>query len=181
MLKNNKKNIYIIDTDSLAKLGKLQENIFDPIWEYVESMAAEGRLITSVKVIEEIERKFDRIRKWLTVINERYQIAYPILPDQVKRIGEIQEQWRYFVDHEYEDADPYLVTLAEWLMGREQKTLEDKDVEYYVVTEERIGSEHKNYDNPCEVTRIPDFCHVLGIKHTNFWGMVELEGWQWTR
>jgi len=177
------KTIYIVDTDSLAKLGKLHENIFVPIWGGVESIIIEGRLITHYKVMKEIEKKYDKIYNWLNEMEKRYSIAYPISPFQVKKIGEIHQTYMHFVDSESEkeNADPYLITQALELIENKQKTIADQENEYYIVTEERVGTERKNYDNPEEVTRIPDFCHVFGIKHTNFWGMMEKEGWKWTK
>lgn len=161
-------------------MGKLHENIFNPIWGGVESIIIDGRLITNIKVLKEIERQYDRIYYWLTDIEKRYQIAYPVSKYQAEKIGEIQESYPRFVDTESEKerADPYIITQALELKENKQKSIADCDKEYYVVTEERQPTIRKNFKNCNEVTQIPDFCYVLGIKYTNFWGMMEMEGWK---
>lgn len=179
------KNIYVFDTGSFVLLGKLPQDIVPFIWEGVAELIREQRLLTHFEVKEELleYHREDSIKIWIQEMEKRYEFIMPPSLFQARKTAEIHEKYPYFVDTDTDkpDADPCLIVQMLELKQAAQSTLSENKVEYYLVTEEHESSERKNFNNPVEVTKIPDFCKVCGINFLDFWGMARQEKWQWKK
>jgi len=58
-------NIYCIDTSSLIDLKKFPQDIFPSLWQSIERLANEKRLIAPIEVKKEIEKKDDELKQWV--------------------------------------------------------------------------------------------------------------------
>jgi len=68
--------------------------------------------------------------------------------------------------NEKDQADPWLVALV--LEEKSKLTLFIPEKEYFIVSEEKIGSPHK----------IPAVCEHFGIKHLSLKDFFKYNGWQ---
>jgi len=180
----SKKSVYVVDTGSFILLGQLPQDVLPFIWNQITELIKENRLITHFEVRREIQRFWmdDPIKIWLLDTEKRYQFILPPTLFQAKKTADIQDIYPHFVDTDTDKpyADPCLIVQMLDLEQNPQTTFSDQEYEYFLVTEEHESSERKNLNNPNEVTKIPDFCKIYGIKYLNFWGMVRKEGWKWT-
>lgn len=178
------KPIYIVDTSTFIKLGGLPRDIFLPLWSGFQGLIVEGRLVTHSEVKKELsgrlDTKEDDLWLWFREMDERFRIARDPSPFQIQKIQEIFDKYPQFIDYESDkpQADPFLISYAMELMEGNQQLITGIKYDYYLVTEERSGSERKNLKNPPEITRIPDYCKVYGIKCIDLWGLIRLEAWR---
>jgi hypothetical protein len=177
------KNVYVLDTASFVLLGNLPQDILPYIWDRVTELIIDHRLLTHFEVKRELleYHRDDPIKLWILETEKRYKFIMPPTPFQAAKTAEIQEKYQHFVDRDTDkpDADPCLIVHMLELKQTPQTTFSEFKGEYYLVTEEYESSEKKNFNNPVEVTKIPDFCKIYDLNFLDFWGMVRKEGWQW--
>ena len=59
-------NIYIIDTSSLIEMKeRYPKNNFPTLWNKVEKLIQDERLITHIEVKKEIEKGDDELKEWI--------------------------------------------------------------------------------------------------------------------
>lgn len=174
--------VYIVDSSTLIRLGRYYPRyIFPSIWKHIHSLIVDGRLIIHSEVRKEIEEVDDPVKEWLRAMDKKYNLVKEATKFQAQKIGEICESYPHFVAYDTDKAyaDPFLIAAALEYMGEKQKTITGVSYDYCILTEERKGSQRKNYDNPTEVKRIPDYCKIFGIHCVNLFELLELEGWKY--
>jgi len=157
---------YIIDTSSLIKIRPedYPRDIYVGMWKNLEDLIKEGRLISHIKVLDELESyegKKDEILKWAEMHSN---IFMPIKPEQIPLVRKIvnTNNFRALIDNTKPtgDTDAFIIALAM------EKTLFGR----IVVCEEVL---HENK------IKIPFVCKYFDIKSTTIFGMFRNEGWRW--
>jgi len=157
---------YIIDTSSLIKIQPedYPRDIYVGMWENLEGLIEEDRLISHIKVLDELksyEGKKDEILKWAEMHSN---IFMPIKPEQLSLVKKIvnTNNFRALIDNTKStgDTDAFIIALAM------EKTLRGR-----IVVSEEVLHENK--------IKIPFVCNYFNIKSTNIFGMFRNEGWRW--
>lgn len=103
--------IYIIDTSSLIEMKrKYPEDVFPTLWQRIDDLIREDRLIAPAEVKEEIERVSDDLKKWA---DGRKKIFIDPLT-QVEEVKKILKNFPSLAEPEKmgPNADPWLIALA---------------------------------------------------------------------
>jgi len=157
---------YIIDTSSLIQIRpeNYPQDIYVGMWKNLEDLIKEGRLISHIKVLDELKShvgKKDEILKWAETHSN---IFMPIKLEQIQLVRKIvnTNNFRALIDNTNPngDTDAFIIALAM------EKTLRER----IVVCEEVL---HGNK------IKIPFVCNYFNIKSTNVFGMFRNEGWRW--
>jgi len=159
---------YIIDTSSLIEMkDKYPQDIilFGNLWNNIENLCKQGRLIAPIEVLKEIERGDDELKEWARNIVRNIFVE----PDkeQTDTLKEIQAKYPFLsrYDKPGPNADPWIIALA--IVRNEEEKEQLFPDEYIVVTEESRTKED----------RIPSVCKYYGIKCINLIGLFRKEGW----
>lgn len=156
-------NIYIIDTSSLIELkDHYPRNIFPGVWNKIEDLYRNKRLISPQKVKEEINRVDDDLKKWVNIKKKMF-----VKPDeiQIQKLIEIIKENPNFVDptKTEDEADPFLIALA-----RKEKESGKLPFDDYII----ITQESKTKPN-----RIPTIAIKYGINSMNLLELFKAENW----
>ncbi|MFN3976327.1 MAG: DUF4411 family protein [Aquificaceae bacterium] len=159
-------NIYIIDTSSLIEMkNKYPEDTFPTLWEKMNELYTNGRLIAPVEVKKEIEKGDDKLTEWIKDKKNMF-----IKPDksQTNKVKEILSEFSYLAKPEKEgpNADPWLIALA-IVKNNEEKT-KIFSYEYVIVTEESRRNQRK----------IPAVAQHYNINCINLMELFRKEGWR---
>lgn len=152
--------IYCIDTSALidAWIRWYPEDMFPTLWENIENIIDEGKLISSEEVLNELERKEgDSLHQWA---QERQGIFLP-LDDNIQECArQIMTSHPQLVDGRTGKsfADPWVIATAN-VHGT-----------VLVTGEKPTGSP----DRP----KIPDVCRDMSIKCIGFVDMIRQENWR---
>ncbi len=151
--------MYCIDTSALLDgwTRYYPPDVFPVLWERLEQLIAEGRLITTEEVLIELEKKDDEVHAWAREHREMFQ---PIDEDTQVAIVELLDRYERLVNTQKNRsmADPWVVALAQT-----RKCV-------VVSGEKRSG----NLARP----KIPDVCDALGIAAIDLLEMIRKEGWR---
>lgn len=153
-------NLYIIDTSSLIELkNTYPQDIFPTLWEKIDELIKQKRLIAPSEVQKEIEQGDDELNKWA---KDRQQMFIDFTEIQFKKIKEILKKYPNLAkeDKTQPNADPWIIALA--LEYSERKTLWQKKI--YIITEE---SKTKN-------NKIPTIAKVLSNNQIESLNLIEL-------
>lgn len=164
------RRIYCIDTSSLVYCQRSfgdrpsQAAFFAAIWDLLDKLADEGRLLAPHLVFVEITKNKDRVGRWA----DGHRDAFRPKGEHAAGVAEIlKEPGQHLVDPSAargsEEADPWVIALAEALMA-DQPTLFDDPPTIYVVSEEmKPGGIH-------------EICQRRGIRCIDFIDMLAAEG-----
>jgi len=160
-------DIYVIDTSSLIEMKDKYPrdvSLFKPVWENVEKLCREGRLIMPVEVLKEIEQGDDELKRWTK--SKRKILIKPNKP-QFAKISEILDKFRFLAKPEKSgpNADPWVIALAVEKNDEEQKTLFPN--RHIVVTEE----------SKTKTDKIPAVCRSYDIECISLIELFRREGW----
>ena len=155
--------IYLIDNDSLIKLKQYPRAVFVSLWERIEALVEEGRLIAPHEVFREVTKGDDEIERWA---KGRRGMFVDLDGAQTVALKEVLARFPGIHDPEKTeaDADPVLVAMCL------AKTRADPGTEYCVVTEEKLRGPGS--------MRIPNVCEALGLPAINLLKMFEREGFR---
>lgn len=130
---------------------------FPGVWERIDELFIEGRVLLSVEVVKELEKKDDGLANWC---HDRDEAIIEIDDDQQAAMAEIMGKFPKLVDTSKgrSGADSFVIALAR-----------THNVGLTVVTEEQGG----NITKP----KIPFVCDHYDISHTNLLGLIKNEGW----
>ena len=159
--------VYCIDTSSLIDLHRYYpRQRFPTLWDRLELLISEERLIAPREVRRELEAREDELTVW--VREHRVMFIDPDLA-QTEAVTEIQEQFQGLLDPDKEgpEADPWVVALPV-SRARTQGLVQ---TEWVVVTQER----GRGPQSPRP--RIPDVCGHYGLRSINLLELVRQEGW----
>jgi hypothetical protein len=142
---------YCIDTSALIDLRRhypKNEATFKAVWEEIETLIAEGNMITVKMVEKEIEKyqgRDDFLIKWIS--KHKKQLIYPMDSEIWDAGRKIMEEHPELLDKKKmmngeEETDPFLIALA-YVKGCTIITQENKD------NPNRIPSIASKYDIKC--------------------------------
>jgi hypothetical protein len=159
---------YYVDTNSLMYCSRHFNDLarFRGIWDPLAGLVRAGRLRAPEQVISEAARMSELLKVW-TAANPEMSVDTSELWEAARIIT---RRFTYLInsDEPGTAGDPWLIALAE----RHDASMGLFDVACFVVTEE------KDRRRPEQITRITEVCNLLGILHTDVWGMFTKEGWR---
>jgi len=161
-------DIYCVDTSSFIEMKEsYPKDIFPKLWENIEKLCKNGRLIAPDEVKKEIEKGDDDLKRWIKRKNIK-KMFIESDESQFKHVKKILKDHNFLAKPEKDgpNADPWLIALAIEKMNEQQENL-FKD-EYIVVTEE---SKVRN-------DRIPYVCKAYNIECINLIEFFRSEGWK---
>ena len=152
---------YCIDTSALIHAWRRAYPIrhFRPVWDQIDNLIEQKRLVSSVEVLIELERRDDDLHEWAA---ERKEMFVDIEGDDLQiRMQEIMGTYPRLVDtrKNRSAADPFVIGLASLF-----------DPPYIVITEE--GPTTK-----IEKPHIPDVCVAEGIDCIKKLDLIQREDW----
>jgi len=158
--------IYIIDTSSLIKIKEqYPRRTFPGVWQKLEDLCKNGRLIAPFEVLKEIEEGDDELNVWA----KRFRNIF-IKPDkrQTEIVRDILSKHPYLAKSQKigPNADPWIIALVIQKNEEEQQKLFQNV--YIVVTEE----------SKIKAQKIPSVCRNYGIDCINILKLFEKEGWK---
>ena len=168
------RTIYVIDSSSLFLLHKqFPLDIFPGLWERMDIIISEGRLITSHEVKREADVGDDAVGKWLV---EHQNMVKPTTVDILLSVGIIIANSPPVAQEKSERpvADPFLI--AQVLTERKQTRFDI--TEYCIVTEEKGTNTQVNENNLKNLKKIPDLCRYYDISCLSLYGFFRQEGWR---
>jgi len=157
-------NIYCIDTSSLIEMKDRYPQdvtLFEKVWNNIDNLCKEHRLIAPIEVLKEIEQGDDELKRW---VKGKKIFAKPD-KKQSEKMKEILAQYSFLADSEKPgpNADPWLIALAIVKNNEEELPF----YKYIVITEE---SKTRN-------NRIPFVCKTYNIECINLIELFRKEGW----
>lgn len=127
---------------------------FGFLWDRIEALAVDGRLLASVEVLHEIAKKDDDLFAWCKA---RKEVLFRELDDECQiKVAEIMAKYPRLVDtvKGRSGGDPFVIAMALVNGGAT------------VVTEEHPGR-----------WRIPDVCREEGLECIGLADLIEREDW----
>jgi hypothetical protein len=163
-MQNEYKRVYLMDSSSLIELkNRYPRDIFPGVWEKMESLLAQRRLIIIEEVKKEIQQGDDELNKWLKKFNPLIRKPSPetfaLVREILKRYPELAKEEKISPN-----ADPFLISEA-LVIKKEESLFPSLPV---VVTEE----------SPRRRGSIPNVCQEYQIACTNLLGLFKMEGWK---
>ena len=143
------------------------KDIFPKLWENIEKLCKEGRLIAPFEVKNEIEQGDDELKRWVRSKNIRKIFIKPD-KSQVKLVTEILKHYDFLAKpgKPGPNADPWVIALAIEKNNEAQANLFHN--KYIVVTEE----------SKTRTDRIPAVCRNYNIECINLIELFRKEGWK---
>jgi hypothetical protein len=156
--------VYIVDSSSLIELKvTYPADTFPGVWNKMEWLIREGRLIAPKEVLEEIRRRDDELSQWAKNYPKMFK---EIDEQQIEMVRDIVGRFPLIahIEKEGPNADPWLIALA--------KALETQPAlwpqQYVIVTEESTSRRD----------RIPYVCSQYGVESINILQLFQKEGWE---
>jgi site-specific DNA-methyltransferase (adenine-specific) len=150
------KNIYCFDTSAFLTLSRTSENVLkipDALWEYLEKMMQDGRIVSHRIVFDEIisgAKNPNFITQWVSTKKDHFLSK---TDEQKEELPKIVQKYPELIDYkrESEQADPWLIALA----IEKSKTSNLFEVCVAVVVSQ---------ENPNSSKKIPAACKCFGIR-----------------
>ena len=140
---------YCIDTSALIDLWrrKYAPDVFRSLWEEIQKLISQGRLIAPQEVLEELKKQDDELLKWA---KEHKGMFRDLDNEQQLQVRKILKKFPKLIDENKEtpDADPFVIALA---MSKGWK----------VVTSEQPVDLNTN---PDARSKIPNVCEYFNVK-----------------
>jgi hypothetical protein len=159
-------DIYCIDASSLMDLSRQYPRArFPSVWQEIDALVEEGRLIAPKEVLKEIMKGDDSLVDW---VKKKSKMFKPLDSEQAKAVSAILAACPTLIDFlsEMPQADPFLIALAK--VGNESQTKTLFEIKHVVVTQEG-----KNKFN-----KIPQVCARVGVECIRLLDLFEREGWE---
>lgn len=160
-------NLYIIDTSSLVNLAKWNpHDMYVSVWQNVESLVSDGRLIAPQAVMDEVSIGSDQLAKWARNHKGMFRL---LSNSQIAQASKILGDYPALVDPDKEtaDADPFVVALA--LDRNPRPTLAEVGRARVVVCDETLRGRK---------IKIPFVCSRYGLNCISVLEMFRTEGWR---
>lgn len=159
-------NCYIIDTSSLIHLNKYNPiDVFPTIWQKLELLISERRLLAPKEVLYEINEKDDQLAKWA---KHQPSLFKDSTPRQIEIVKDILRQYPSMVkEYKTHDADSWVIALTIEMASSSQQTL--TPIKRIVVTEEKLRGDK---------IKIPWVCEKYDIETIDILHMFRIEGWK---
>ena len=98
--------IYFVDTNEWINLSKLYpKDVFSSLWDNIENLIAEERILAPKEVRDEIERGHDELVEWCKTHQKMFRSRL------IKQVKKIIDEHPTLVDPNapHESADPYII------------------------------------------------------------------------
>ena len=158
---------YSIDASALIDLQLFYPRVtFPGLWERIEVMVVDGRIVAPGEVLAELERKDDELVRWA---RGQTHLFVPWSHELVEAAQEVIRRFPGLVDPNktIPDADPFVIAAA-WVAAKEPPAdLFLGSAKWAVVTTQR--SPHG--------VRIPGVCSDLGLDCLDLQSFFAQEGW----
>jgi hypothetical protein len=152
--------VYVVDTSSLLETWwrGYPPDVAPGVWEQLDMLITEGRLIAPEEVLNEVQRKADDLHEWVLQRKDMFVELDADLYAATRRIINTPEFQGMMKDRPNRNgADPFVIGLAQ-IRG------------YTVVSEERD-------DGPAKC-KIPYVCRRLGVPCMDVLGLIRAERWR---
>ena len=150
---------YCIDTSAILDgwVRNYPRDVFPTLWDKLEKMIADGRLVAPDEVLKELAKNDDDLHKWARL---QEGLFCPLDDDVQIATAEILRDFPKLVNNERNRsiADPFVIAVAK------VRTLS------VVTGEKRRG----NLSRP----KIPDVCESYGITCLTLLELMKSEGWK---
>lgn len=150
---------YSIDTSSLLQAWQraYPPQLFPRLWSAIDELIEAGRLVATIEVYYELQRKSDEVAQWakgrksdlFVDIDDKLQAALSRLMSDHPRLVDTKTG--------KSGADPFVIALAQITPG------------CVVVSDEQGGS--------ATSPKIPTVCQAVGIECLTILQLIEREGW----
>lgn len=138
-------------------------DVFRQLWENVEKLCKNKRLIAPVEVLKEIKQGDDELTKWIK------KMKIFIEPDefQLAKVSDVLKNFSFLAKAEKTspNADPWIIALA--IVNKESESKKLLCDDYIVVTEE----------SKTRKDRIPEVCRKYNIECINLIELFRREKW----
>jgi len=115
--------IYCIDTSTLIDLRHYPRHIFGSVWQRLEEMASQGRLISTDEVLLELARRDDDLHRWAQGHRALFRPPTREVILQVQEVLNDFPEWGNLVNRETPWADPLVVAEAILEQRRQEEGL----------------------------------------------------------
>ncbi|MFN7970975.1 MAG: DUF4411 family protein [Acidobacteriota bacterium] len=150
--------IYCIDTSALLQAyADYPQDAFPGLWEQLDALIGEGRLVSSIEVFEELKRhEGDAMHTWAKA---RKAVFLELSEDIQRVVQSLMVAHPELAKHRLNAhrADPFVIATAK-VRGAT-----------VVTNEQRDGSSRR--------PKIPLVCDGLGISCVRFSAVIRVEGW----
>jgi hypothetical protein len=154
------KVVYSIDTSALLHGWRraYPQKRFPALWAKIEGLIHEGRLVASIEVFHELEKKDDELFEWAKAHKEA--LFRDIDDDVQAAVVHVMQTYPKLVDtgKGKSGGDPFVIAQA--LVGNPPLV---------VITQEAGGSQGK--------PKIPFVCQAEGLTCIDLLAMIEAEDW----
>lgn len=162
--------LYVIDTSSLITLGwHYPRSVFPSVWRSMDSLITERRLVAPYQVLDELSVKDDDVYRWAKAHDDNL-FRFNYTPDIISKMTAIVNAFPGLIDLrvQREQADPYVIALAQEQLNGAQKQFLDSDGVCVVTNEGLKGN----------TVKIPYVCSKLNLKCCGLLDMFGYEGWR---
>lgn len=148
--------VYCIDTSALiaAWYERYKPKRFPKLWDQLDGLIQEGRLVSSLLVLGECEKRSPELHVWL---KEREHMF--IEPDQA-----VQQRVQHVLN-----AYKGLVAAGKQKFAADSFVIATAEVHGYTVVTEETG--------PDSLRKIPGVCNAMGIPTSNLMQLFDAEDW----
>lgn len=152
-------DLFVIDTNVLVLMKRYTPRDLHPsIWEAMEKLVRDGRILMPRDVLEELDRVEDELAPWAK--RQDGFVEEPTEAD-IEIVTEISDTYPLWVDGQQNAADPWVIAHA-YRLGA------------IVVTDERA----KGPGAPQKNLKIPNVAAPYGVRCITLNELGRLEGWQ---
>ena len=158
--------IYVVDSSSLIDLARFTPmDVYPTVWDRLESLVDERRLMAPVQVLYEIRSGSDALVSWARAHGEMFRpVDRAVMLTAQQILGEYPSLAKR---RDRNDADAFIIGLAISVMKPEQRRLTPSKA--VVVTEEKLKGDR---------VVIPFVCQNYDLESLSCLGMFRAEGWQ---
>ena len=153
--------IYFIDTSEWINLSRHYPNeVFPSLWENIESLVSERRILSPKEVLDEIEYGHGELVEWCRAHREMFHNTDKL----IKQVQEILKEHPTLVNPNAtrESADPYIIALA----ASYRNNMSGQSP--IIVTDENINKR----------SRIPYVARANGVQTCKLVEMAQKEAWK---
>lgn len=151
------KIIYCIDTSALiaAWYERYKPNRFPKLWDQLDKLIKEGRLVSSSLVLRECSKqRSEELHEWLQPRTSMFQMPDEIVQAQVEHIVNTYTGLVTAGKEKFQ-ADPFVIALAK--------------VNGYTVITEETGL--------TSLSKIPGVCNAMNVECINLMQLIDQEDW----
>jgi len=148
--------VYCIDTSALiaAWYERYKPKRFPKLWDQLDALITEGRLVSSVLVLNECEKRSPELAEWL---NDREHMF--LAPDQA-----VQQRVQHIIN-----TYKGLVAAGKEKFAADSFVIATSELHSYTLITEETG--------PTSLKKIPGVCNAMGVDYCNLMQLIDSEDW----